>query len=168
MTDNTFMQAVTSVNVYPSGDINSIILQHQFITQQICTNMHLRKLVDSIYYHHRKQILQFQCFFQRQICNFALYFLILFSMVLLLSLGISVKYLFLLLSSVYPFVLLIIRYKGFTLFGVRYPTQQLRIFCMFFCVLMLFGSRFLMQIMSTKKQFVQFLYTFLLPYSSIY
>ena len=48
MTDNTLMQAATTINVYASRDINSIILQHLYLTQQICTNMHLRKRVDSI------------------------------------------------------------------------------------------------------------------------
>ena len=46
-----------------------------------------------------------------------------FRLPLHLSVEISVKYLFPLLSSMYQFALLIVRYKGFTLFGVTYPTQ---------------------------------------------
>ena len=41
----------------------------------------------------------------------------------LLAAETSVRYLFSLLSSMYQFILLIIWYKGFTLFGVTYPMQ---------------------------------------------
>ena len=73
-----------------------------------------------------------------------------FSNMYLLSLeGTSVKYLFPLLSSLYPFILLIIRYKRFRLLIFIYLRFLTVPFLSF--VLILFRSRFFILIMLSKK-----------------
>ena len=75
---------------------------------------------------------------------------------MLLSLeGTSIKYLFLLISSKYPYTLLKIKYKGFTLlvftylesFFVTYPISLYD----FSSILTLFGSKLFILIISSKQ-----------------
>ena len=48
MTNNTHMRVTGFINIYDFSDIKYIILHHLRLTQKICTNMHLRKVADSI------------------------------------------------------------------------------------------------------------------------
>ena len=54
-------------------------------------------------------------------------------------------------SSICPVALMIVRYQVFTLFGVTYPVEWLRIFMYDFLKLMLFGSRFMILLLSAGK-----------------
>ena len=72
-----------------------------------------------------------------------------YNMYLLSLEGTSVKYLFPLLSSLYPLILLIIRYKRFRLFIFIYLRFLTVPFLSF--VLILFRSRFFILIMLSKK-----------------
>ena len=58
MRDNALMWPAIFITIYVFRDINSVILQHLYLTQLICTYMHLQKLVGNICYHHWKQIEQ--------------------------------------------------------------------------------------------------------------
>ena len=124
--------------------INSIILQHLYFTQLIFKKNHLRKLVDSVCSYHWKKnvtttimpdnssdffrgksscklnlifliIIWVIICWSNKIFNFLWMFLYFFSISLFSSVGTSFRYLFPLFYSIYPFVLLIIRYKDFTL-----------------------------------------------------
>ena len=52
MKNNTFVQAISFINICVFRDI----IQHFYLTQLICINNHLRKLVDSICCRHWEQI----------------------------------------------------------------------------------------------------------------
>ena len=58
LADYIFMWILNFINIYAFWDINSIILQHLYLTQLIRTNIHLRKHVDSISSLHWKPIEQ--------------------------------------------------------------------------------------------------------------
>ena len=66
MANNTIMQTVSFISIYAVWEINSSIIQHLHLAQLICSNNHLRELVDSCRYWKQLQLLyQLSCNFFR-------------------------------------------------------------------------------------------------------
>lgn len=152
MINNTSCKRLIN-EMYVFRKIIYIKFQHLYLIQAIFTNMLLRKLMNSIFYHHWKKIsplllynallmfvqtyiimwfkFDFCIFFIKiiwviicwynKIFSSSLYCFILFCLFYLSSLRVSAKDLLSLLSLIYSVGLLIIKYIGFTLFGVTCP-----------------------------------------------
>ena len=74
-----------------------------------------------------------------------------FNLSLFSLIRIIIKYLFPLISLMYPFFLLLINYKGFALFGLTYPMQYITLFFYnFLSTLMLSGLRSVILIVPQK------------------